>query len=176
MCTAGYRQPDVSGSRAGARYPAMGPTHGRNGVPLPQASPWHQASVTPALPSTRAGRPREGCLDVAFPSRKHPLALGRGPASGAGDTGGCLPPSLHVFPFLLAPTASRLRLPDEYLKAWILCSLMNIDGCWLQPRWPSLSMSLPVSLSVSLFGHGQQGRDAGTGEGSSKGCPRHTSP
>lgn len=48
--------------------------------------------------------------------------------------GGLLVPSRLFLSFLLAPIASPLRLPDEYSKAWILCSLMNIDaaGC---PPW-----------------------------------------
>lgn len=45
---------------------------------------------------------------------------------------GWLPaPCNHAAP--LPAGTSSLRLPDEYLRAWLLCSLMNIDSCWSLP-------------------------------------------
>lgn len=110
------------------------------------------------------------------------------PSHLCGGCGWLLAPSLHFFPFLLAPTASRLRLPDEYLKAWILCSLMNIDGCWLpatvvvplrpSPGTDSRVGSGRVGISGVCRQHPPGGgdQDACAGEGTSKGCPRCIAP
>lgn len=148
MCTARCeREPGRSSG------PCAGP-HDRRGRGTPTASiAAPPAPAALALHSTGAGWPSEG--DEREPDAwmscfqaQNTLLPSHAPRRAPwGTRAAACPLSAFFFPFLLAPTASRLRLPDEYLKAWILCSLMNIDGCWLPATVAVLLQALAAGLA-----------------------------